>query len=104
MASLPALGITGPGPAALAAGTSSAMILCYSQFLPVEGTTSITLDNTLTGLYGYASGQAAFGDLLAGWSAAARPRKCFAPRRMRTSPHMRSFPAAPRACARAKAG
>ena len=66
MASLPALGITGPGPAALAAGTSSAMILCYSQFLPVEGTTSITLDNTLTGLYGYASGQAAFGDLL-GW-------------------------------------
>lgn len=38
------------------------------------------------------------------WSAAARPRKCFAPRRMRTSPHMRSFPAAPRACARAKAG
>ena len=66
MASLPALGITGPGPAALAAGTSSAMILCYSQFLPVEGTTSITLDNTLPGLYGYASGQAAFGDLL-GW-------------------------------------
>lgn len=64
MASLPALGITGP--AALAAGTSSAMILCYSQFLPVEGTTSITLDNTLPGLYGYASGQAAFGDLL-GW-------------------------------------
>ena len=54
MASLPALGITGPGPAALAAGTSSAMILCYSQFLPVEGTTSITLDNTLPGLYGYA--------------------------------------------------
>ena len=66
MASLPALGITGPGPAALAAGTSSAMILCYSQFLPVEGTTSIMLDNTLPGLYGYASGQAAFGDLL-GW-------------------------------------
>lgn len=64
MASLPALGITGP--AALAAGTSSAMILCYSQFLPVEGTTSIMLDNTLPGLYGYASGQAAFGDLL-GW-------------------------------------
>ena len=66
MASLPALGIAGPGPAALAAGTSSAMILCYSQFLPVEGTTSIMLDNTLPGLYGYASGQAAFGDLL-GW-------------------------------------
>ena len=42
------------------------MILCYSQFLPVEGTTSIMLDNTLPGLYGYASGQAAFGDLL-GW-------------------------------------
>ena len=66
MASLPALGIAGPGSAALAAGTSSAMILCYSQFLPVEGTTSIMLDNTLPGLYGYASGQAAFGDLL-GW-------------------------------------
>ena len=66
MASLPALGIAGPGSAALAAGTSSALILCYSQFLPVEGTTSIMLDNTLPGLYGYASGQAAFGDLL-GW-------------------------------------
>ena len=66
MASLPALGIAGSGPAALAAGTSSALILCHDRFLPVEGTTSITLDNTLPGLYGYASGQAAFGDLL-GW-------------------------------------
>jgi len=66
MASLPALGIAGPGSAALAAGTSSALILCHDRFLPVEGTTSIMLDNTLPGLYGYASGQAAFGDLL-GW-------------------------------------
>ena len=42
------------------------MILCHSKFLPVEGTTSIMPNNTLPGLYGYASGQAAFGDLL-GW-------------------------------------
>ncbi len=66
MATLPALDITGPGPAALAAGTSSALILCFPKVLPVKGTTSIMSDNALPGQYGYASGQAAFGDLL-GW-------------------------------------
>lgn len=66
MASLPALGVTDAGEAVVAAGTSSAMLLCQPDVRAVEGVTSIMRDNVLPDLYGYASGQAAFGDML-GW-------------------------------------
>ncbi len=64
-AAVPALGIDGEGAAMLCVGTSSALILAHPDFRPVQGTTGVIYEGTLPGLYGYASGQASMGDLLA---------------------------------------
>ena len=63
---LPGVGVSGDGAAMLSAGTSAALILCAKEMRPVHGACTIGNNGILPGYWGYASGQAAFGDLL-GW-------------------------------------
>lgn len=64
-AGIPAIGIDGPGAAMLMMGTSSGIFICDEKLRPVKGACGIGWSATLPNLYGYASGQSGFGDLLA---------------------------------------
>ena len=67
-AAVAALGISGPGDALCTLGTSGGVLMADTAFHPVDGTCGITYEGMLPGLYGYANGQAAVGDIL-GWFA-----------------------------------
>lgn len=64
-AGLPALGIYGDNAAMMTLGTSSGIYLCTKELHAVKGACGIGWSATLPGMYGYASGQPGFGDLLA---------------------------------------
>ena len=58
-------GISEPGDVLLTLGTSGGFILAYHEKHDVQGTTGVTEDGDLPGIYGYASGQFSLGDSFA---------------------------------------
>jgi len=58
-------GISKPGKAMLTLGTSGGFILAHEKACKVQGTTGMTENGDLPGLYGYASGQSCLGDSFA---------------------------------------
>ena len=53
------------GTVALSIGTSGGFLVCSDRFIPVEGTTGVTMSGYLPGWYGYATGQVSLGDSFA---------------------------------------
>lgn len=64
-ASVPAAGISGPGTMLLVMGTSLCHMILSDREVPVPGSCGVVEDGILPGFFGYESGQAAAGDLLA---------------------------------------
>ena len=65
-AAMYAVNVRGEGDAMMTLGTSSGLIFCDRRKSFVQGAVTTVWEADLPGTYGYASGQAAFGDML-GW-------------------------------------
>jgi len=63
-AAVPAVGVTAPGVLVGALGTSACYLLMAEAFAPVPGMAGAVPDGIVPGLWGYETGQAAFGDVL----------------------------------------
>ena len=65
-AAIYAVNVRGEGEAMITLGTSSGLLFCDKKRSSVKGAVTMVWEADLPGTYGYASGQAAFGDML-GW-------------------------------------
>ncbi|MFC3419988.1 ribulokinase [Salinicoccus hispanicus] len=64
-ASVPAMGITGPGKMVMAMGTSICHLVLGEEEVDVEGISGVVEDGIIPGFYGYEAGQPAGGDIFA---------------------------------------
>ena len=72
-ASVPAVGVTGPGTLVAVMGTSTCHMALGSTLALAEGVAGVVEDGIIPGFFGYEAGQAAVGDLFAWFSRYAVP-------------------------------
>jgi L-ribulokinase len=72
-ASVPAVGVTGPGTLVAVMGTSTCHMVLSSRLALAEGMSGVVADGIVPGYFGYEAGQAAVGDVFAWFTKQAVP-------------------------------